>query len=400
MTLQAYLDNSATTEIRSEVLAAMQEYLSDKWGNPSSIHSEGRQARAAIERARHQIAKLINALPSEIFFTPGGTYSNNVALLGRAKYVEEENLGRHIVTSAIEHSSALAPATYLESRGWNVTVIGVDRDGFINLEELENALRPDTSIVSIMHANNEIGSIQPIAQISEFVKSRGIFFHSDAVQAPGKIRLDVSESAVDTMSLSGHKFYAPKGIGVLFIRQAVDLRPIFYGGGQEKGLFPGTENLANIVGIGEAAELIGSEFPENIRHLRTLQNILFARLRRYGSVTITGPRDMEKRVPGHVSLLVSGSEGLEIVQEASDRGVYLSSVSACSSGARSPSHVLKSIGISDGDAIGALRITAGIFNTVDECEYAANEIGRIIGTGGIRSVNSINSIWRNGTVAS
>ena len=383
MSSRIYLDNCATTEVRSEVIAVMQKHISGKWGNPSSIHSAGKEARAAIDKARGQIAALIGAKPSEILFTSGGTFANNAAILGRASFVEETNKGRHLITSAIEHSSSLSPARHLKSRGWDVTILGVDHQGFINLEELQNSIRSETSIISIMLANNEIGTIQPIEKIARIANSRGIFFHSDAVQGAGRIDINVSNCKVDTMSLSGHKFYGPKGIGVLYVREGVELRPLFFGGGQEKGLFPGTEGLANIVGIGEAARLIKSELSNNILHLRELQKALLGRLRRNADVRITGPQDISKRLPGHVSVLVPEAVGSELVTEASRQGVFLSSVSACSSGEGAPSHVLKSIGISDSDAIGALRISAGRFNTVKECEQAADVIERIISPQGV-----------------
>ena len=373
-----YLDNSATTKVREEVIAAMLPYLSEQWGNPSSIHAAGRQARQAVERARAQVAQLINAKPSEIYFSPGGTFSNNTAILGRAEYAEQRNLGKHAITTSIEHSSALSPAKALRQRGWDVTVLGVNEEGIIDLKELTKAIRPDTSIISVMWANNEIGSVQPVEQIAEIAKARNIYFHCDAIQAAGRIPIDVKKVQVDTLSLSGHKFYAPKGIGVLYVRNGVRVNPLVHGGGQERGLFPGTESVANIVGIGEAAYQISKELQINATHLRDLQKVLVKRLTRYGSVRITGPRDLEKRLPGHLSIVITGARGAELVEEASARGVFVSSVSACSSGGGSPSHVLKAIGLDDDEALGALRISAGRFNTEADVRKAADIIADLI----------------------
>lgn len=378
MTANIYLDNSATTKVRQEVIEAMLPHLLDTWGNPSSIHESGREARRAVEKARAQVAKLINAKPSEIFFSPGGTASNNTAILSRAKFVEERNLGRHLITTSIEHSSALSPAKHLRSQGWDVTILGVTEDGSIDLNALERAIRPDTSIISVMWANNEIGTIQPIQQIADLAKEHGIYFHCDAIQAAGRIPIDVSKVKVDTLSLSGHKFYGPKGVGVLYVREGVQVRPLVLGGGQERALFPGTESVANIVGIGKAAELVANEILINESHLRDLQKIITGRLTRYGSVRLTGPKDLSKRIPGHVSLLVTGARGSEIVDDANLRGVFISSVSACSSGGGSPSHVLKSVGLDDDEALGALRITAGRFNTEFDVRRAADIIADLI----------------------
>jgi cysteine desulfurase len=298
--------------------------------------------------------------------------------MGRAKYVEERNLGRHAITTSIEHSSALSPAKHLRSLGWDVTVLGVNQEGIIDLKELTKAIRPETSIISVMWVNNEIGSVQPVEQIAEIARARGIYFHCDAIQAAGRIPIDVKKVQVDTLSLSGHKFYAPKGIGVLYVREGVRVNPLVLGGGQEHGLFPGTESVANIVGIGEAAHQISKEVLINESHLRDLQKVLIGRLTRYGSVRLTGPRDLSQRIPGHVSIVITGARGAELVDEASTRGVYVSSVSACSSGGGSPSHVLKSIGLDDDEALGALRISAGRFNTEAEVRKAADVIADLI----------------------
>ncbi len=375
--MSVYLDNSATTRVREEVIEAMQPYLTDKWGNPSSIHRLGRQARAAIDTARQQVADLIGAQASEIHFTPAGTYSNNVAILGRARYVEENNLGRHLITSCIEHSSGLGPSKHLASRGWKVTYLHVDKEGFVDLDELRQSITDETSMISLMYANNEVGTVQPIYEIAEIAQAKNIFYHTDAVQAAGKIKLDVTKLPAQTMSLSGHKFHAPKGIGILYIRKDAPILPIIFGGGQEKGVFPGTENLASIVAIGKAAELAGQHLEENSRKLRAIQEIMIKRLTQVDCVKLTGAKDLDRRIPGHVSVIVHGTVGEQLVNDADFKGICISSVSACSSSGVDPSHVLSCIGFPKEEVMGSARITAGCFNTEDECEKAAEVLSQL-----------------------
>ncbi|HEY9775319.1 MAG TPA: cysteine desulfurase family protein [Planktothrix sp.] len=371
MTSMIYLDNSATTFVRDEVRQAMVPFQSDSFGNGSSIHQLGLRARLAIEKARVAVANLLNAQPEEIFFTPCATYSNNVALLGRARYVEENGLGRHVITTPLEHSSALGPIQHLASRGWHVSYVNVDRDGLIDLNHLKSLLTYETSIISVMWGNNEIGSLQPIAEIGSIAAQKGIYFHSDAVQVAGKLPLDVKAANVDTLSISGHKFHAPKGIGALYIKKGAQILPIIFGGGQENGLFPGTENVANIVGLGKAAEVAQAEMGSHSQRLERLQKILIDKLLRNPNIALTGPRDLAARVPGHVSVVIKGAGGPELVEEIDSRGICVSSVSACSSKSGHPSHVLKSIGYSADEARGSLRITAGILNTEEEVTRAA-----------------------------
>ena len=373
-----YLDNSATTRVRDEVLESMIPFQSEWWGNASSTHRIGRQSRSAINQAREQVADAIGASPEEIFFTPSATYSNNAAILGRARYVEDNGLGRHIITTGIEHSSALGPAKYLESRGWKLTILSVNKQGFIDLNELKKAITPDTSIISVMWANNEIGTLQPVEEIAAIAKAAGVFFHTDAVQVAGKLAIDVSALGVDTLALSGHKFYAPKGIGILYIREGVEILPLVFGGGQECGLFPGTEGLANIVAIGRAAELCSIELESNQAHLRKMQQLLINKLLSNPRVKLTGPSDLSKRLPGHVSVIVEGTVGADVAEHCDMKGVYISSVSACSSSDREPSHVLKALGYFDNQAIGSLRISAGVFNTEQDCQKAAEILGGVI----------------------
>jgi cysteine desulfurase len=374
-----YLDNSATTPVRREVIEEMMPFLESAFGNPSSIHSHGTRAADGVKQARERVAKLLNCSAQEVYFSPCGTYANNVAILGRARFVEANDGGRHLITTAIEHPSVIGPAQHLESRGWRVTYLPVDRDGIIALEQLRKALGDDTSIISIMWANNEIGSLQPVDSIAEIAAEREIFFHTDAVQVPGKLPIDVSKTPISALSLSGHKFYAPKGVGVLYLRQGENVMPTAFGGGQEMGIMPGTESVANIVALGKAAELALAEVDENISNLRSMQKILLDRLLPVEGLRITGPADMERRLPGHVSIAITGAEGESLVMKCDLKGVSVSSGSACHKGIIEPSSVLRALRLPDAEARGSLRISAGRFNTSEECEKAADLIAQIAG---------------------
>lgn len=372
-----YLDNSATTPVRREVIDEMLPILESDFGNPSSIHSHGVKAAAAVKVARERVAGLLGCSPAEIFFSPCGTYANNVAILGRARFVEANDGGRHLITTSIEHPSVIGPSQHLESRGWRVTYLPVDKDGIIDLEQLRSAIAPDTSIISVMWANNEIGSLQPIDEVAKIAESRGIFFHTDAVQVPGKLPIDVNEHAIGALSLSGHKFYAPKGIGVLYLRQGQNVMPTAFGGGQEMGILPGTESVANIVAIGKAAELAGLEVAETCHKLRALQRILLEKLLPIQGLRLTGPAQIDRRLPGHVSVAIAGAEGESLVMKCDLKGVSVSSGSACHRGIIEPSSVLRALRLPDSEARGSLRISAGRFNTAQECELAADLIAQI-----------------------
>lgn len=384
-----YLDNSATTRIRPEVLAAMMPFLTENFGNPSSIHGQGRVARAAVDKAREQLADFLGCQSNEIYFSSCATMSNNVALLGRARFVEANNLPRHLITTAIEHPAVMGPAQHLESTGWRVTYLPVDRAGLIKLEDLAGALCDDTTIVSIMWANNEIGVVEPVHEAAEMVQkfasrankaqsSHDIFFHTDAVQVPGKLPVDLSKLDVSALSLSGHKFGAPKGIGVLFLRRLANVMPIVFGGGQEMGLFAGTESVANIVAIGEAARLARLEQEELQRRLVGYQKLLFERLRGLAEVTVTGPEDIEKRLPGHVSFTVESIEGEALVLKSDLKGLALSSGSACHQGIVQASHVLRAIGLGEKKALGAVRLSLGHDNTEADVQEAMRVLDVIL----------------------
>ena len=377
MSSSIYLDNSATTKVRPEVVEAMLPYLGETFGNASSLHSQGKAAKDGIERARQSVAKLLNCLPEEIYFSPCGTYSNNVALIGRARFAEANGLGRHLITTAIEHPSVIGPAKYLEANGWRVTYLPVDAEGFIDLNEFKQSISKETSIVSIMWANNEIGTIEPIEEISRICAEKEIYFHTDAVQTAGKLAMDMTALPISTLSLSGHKFYAPKGIGILYVRSGVNLMPVVFGAGQEKGLFPGTQNLANIVGIGLAAELAHNELQSAYKKLRRAQKILTDAFLAVDGVRLTGPVDAEKRVPGHVSIGVQGAEGEAIILRSDLKGVCVSSGSACHSGVIEPSAVLKAVGLPRAFALGSARISAGSLNTEPEIEQGSKILASV-----------------------
>lgn len=375
-----YLDNSATTAVRTEVREAMLPFLGDEGGNPSSVHKPGRTARKAVDQAREQVARLLNCDPPEVYFSPCATYSNNVAIIGRARFAEANGHGKHLITSNIEHPSCLGPAKYLEGQGWRVTYLEVDRHGLIYPDQLMKAITAETSIISLMWANNEIGALFPTAEMAAIARERKIYFHNDAVQIPGKLRIDTKELGVDTLSLSGHKFYAPKGIGILFKRADVQVQPITWGGGQEQSLFPGTESVSNIVGIGVAAQLAHEELTDNVPHLRAMQQILMDAFKQIDGVRITGPQDIEQRLPGHVSVVVPGIEGEAAVVQADIKGLFISSASACHKGIKQPSHVVSALGIDNELAMGSLRISAGRFNTENECRQAAGTLTAILRT--------------------
>lgn len=378
MSIAVYLDNSATTPVRMEVRTAMSAIMEELWGNPSSVHRAGRKARTAVEQARKQVGELLNCTADEVYFTPCATHSNNMAILGRARFCEANGLGKHIITSSIEHPSSLSPARYLESRGWKLTVLPVNKEGLINPATLANALTEDTSIVSIMWGNNEVGALQPVSELAAIAKTYGAFFHTDAVQIPGKLPLDLEAIPVDSLSLSAHKFYGPKGIGALFVRQGSNIMPITFGGGQEKGMYPGTESSANIAGLGKAAELCRLELEETTSHLRSIQHHILSRLAGTEGVIITGPTELAQRIPGHVSFIVKGIEGEAIVMQADLRGIFISSASACKRGIVQPSHVLQALGYSDDDATGSVRLTAGRHNKLSEIEQATDILLAII----------------------
>jgi len=361
-----YLDNGATTKVDDRVLKKMIPYFRINYGNPSSMYFLGRSNKRAIEEARQTVASCIGANSKEIYFTSCGSESDNLALKGIA--YANKHRGRHIITSKIEHPAILNTCKTLERQGFNITYLNVDKNGFINLEELENLIRVDTILISIMYANNEIGTIEPIEKIARIAKLNNVYFHTDAVQAIGNVEINVKELGVDLLSMSAHKFYGPKGVGALYVRKGIDFERIQDGGGQEKGKRSGTENVAGIVGMGEAIKLSYKEFEYNNRKILNLRNYFISRLKEtFNNIKING--SLEERLPGNINASFQNIDGQQLLLELDEYGICASAGSACSTGDSKPSHVLKAIGLSNGDAFGTLRFALGKENTKQEIDY-------------------------------
>ena len=356
-----YLDNAASTRIHDNVLNSMLPYLKEQYGNPSSIHRQGRLTRKAVNKARKQIAVIINADPAEILITSGGTESNNTALNG----ITSQFPSSHIITSSIEHDAVLEPCKKLSSKGFKVDYLPVDKFGMINTSDLENTISEKTSIVSVMFGNNEVGTIQPISEIAKLCHENEIIFHTDAVQAVGKIPIDVKELGTDLLSISSHKLHGPKGIGALYIRDGVKIDPIILGGGQEFRLRSGTENVASIVGFGKACEIAQNHLIENNLLIKKLQNLLIVRiLDEIPEVTFNG--HSESRLPNNTHFTFLGVNGEDLIIKLDEYGIAASTGSACSVNTQKASHVLESMGFSLEQITGSLRLTVGIFNTENE----------------------------------
>ncbi len=358
-----YLDHSATTPLRDEVLQAMAPYFQERYGNPSSLHSWGRETRQAVDSAREKVALALGAKPEEIYFTSGGTESNNIAIRGIAR---RQSRG-HIITSSIEHHAVLDVCKDLAAQGFRVTYLPVDRYGMVDPQKVEEAITPETVLISIMAANNEVGTIEPVEEIGRVAREKNILFHSDAVQAAGKLPLKVDDLNVDFLSVSAHKFNGPKGVGALYVRKGVELPPLYSGGGQEQKLRPGTENVPGIVGLAEALGLAMKELPQKTAYLRTLQERLLAGLLTTEGVAINGHPSL--RLPGHLSLSFNYVEGESILLGLDLHGVAASSGSACTSGSVDPSHVLLAMGLDPQLARGSLRLTMGWGNTEEDVDY-------------------------------
>lgn len=370
-----YLDNAATTAVDEAVLAEMLPYFTEKYGNPSSIYEEGREAKRGVEAARLQLAQAINADPKEIYFTAGGSESDNWAIKGVA--LKNRKKGNHIITTEIEHHAVLHTCEYLEKEGFEVTYLPVDKDGLISLDDLKNAIKDETILVSIMFANNEIGTIEPIKEIGEIVKAKGIIFHTDAVQAFGNVPIDVKDLNVDLLSLSSHKIYGPKGIGALYIRKGVPIDNLIHGGAQERRRRAGTENTASIVGFGKAAEMAASDLEANVAHLQELRDALIKGvMEKIPQVRLNG--HPTKRLPGNANFCFDYIEGESILLSLDLIGVAGSSGSACTSGSLDPSHVLLAIGLPAGIAHGSLRLTIGKHTTMEDIEYVVDNLVGII----------------------
>ncbi|MDD4508696.1 MAG: cysteine desulfurase NifS [Eubacteriaceae bacterium] len=370
-----YLDNAATTPVDERVLKEMLPYFCEKFGNPSAVYTEAHEAKFAIEAARLQVAKAINADPKDVYFTSGGSESDNWALKGVA--FKNRAKGNHIITTAIEHHAILHTCEFLEKEGFDITYLPVDDQGLISLDDLKAAIRDDTILVSVMFANNEIGTIEPIEAIANVVKEKGIIFHSDAVQALGNIPIDVKKLNVDMMSFSSHKIYGPKGVGALYIRKGVPIEPLIHGGAQERRRRASTENVAGIVGFGKAAEIASEELEDNMAHLKALRDALIKGvLGKIPQVRLNG--HPVKRLPGNANFCFDYIEGESILLSLDLIGVAGSSGSACTSGSLDPSHVLLAIGLPAGVAHGSLRLTIGRHTTMDEIHYVVDNLVEII----------------------
>jgi len=370
-----YMDNAATTRVTEPVMQAMLPYLTSVYGNPSSVHAFGRDARRALDAARAQVAKALGAKPNEIYFTGCGTESDNWAIRGTA--YARRNKGNHIITSAIEHHAVLHTCEQLEKEGFKVTYLGVDEDGLISLDELKKAITPETILITIMTANNEIGTIQPIKEIGAIAKERGVYFHTDAVQAIGSVKIDVKDMNIDMLSLSGHKFHAPKGVGVLYVRTGIKLERLIQGGAQERTQRAGTENLASIVALGKAIEMADENIEAHNEKLTAMRDRLIdGILETIPETRLNGHRT--KRLPGNVNVSVRYIEGEALLLSLDIKGIAASSGSACTSGSLDPSHVLLAIGLPHEIAHGSLRLSLSEENTMEEVEYVLTSLKEIV----------------------
>ena len=368
-----YFDNAATTKVKKEVLEKMFPYFVQEYGNPSSLYKLGRTARRAIEEARKEVANLINCRPNEIYFTSGGTESDNTVLNG----ILSKDKTNHIITSKIEHPAILNTCENLEKQGTKVTYLNVDEEGIVDMQQLLSNINENTSLISIMFANNEIGTIEPIEKIAEIAKAKGIVFHTDAVQACGNVNIDVKKMNIDMLSLSGHKIGAPKGIGALYVNKDIKFESFIHGGHQEKNKRAGTENVAGIVGLGQACKIAKNNMQKHINKLLELRNYYISEVEKnIPEVKING--SMENRLPGNANISYKGISGENLLLKLDERGICASAGSACTSGSSMPSHVLTAIGLSREYSEGTLRVTFGDENTMEDVEYLVKNLIEII----------------------
>lgn len=368
-----YLDNAASTPVSEQVLQEMIPFLKENYGNPSSIHKLGRISNKAIQNSRKQIAQLINSDPKEILLTSGGTESNNTALFG----IANSNRGNHIVTSAIEHEAILEPCKKLEREGFKISYVNVDDTGLVDPQEIKKSITPETCLVSIMFANNEVGTIQPIKEISAICRESNILFHTDAVQAMGKVDLDVKNLGIDLLSMSSHKINGPKGVGALYIKNGIEISPFVFGGGQENGLRSGTENVASIVGFGKACQLARENLSKNITHMKNLRDKLIqVVLREIPKVEVNG--NQEKRIPNNAHFTFLGVNGEDLIIKLDENGIAASTGSACSVRVQKESHVLRAMGYSHDKINGSLRLTVGISNNEEEIDQTVEILKNVV----------------------
>jgi len=369
-----YLDHSATSPLDRDVFEEMKPYFNSKFGNASSLHSFGREAHEAVENSREQVAKALKCKPNEVFFTSGGTEADNWALKGVA--LAKKKKGKHIIISSIEHHAVLHTAQYLEKNGYEVTYLPVDRYGFVKPSDVENAIRKDTILISVMHANNEIGTIEPIEEIGKIARERGVCFHTDGVQSFCKIPTEVDKLNVDMFSISAHKFYGPKGIGALYIREGMEIVPLLHGGGHERGMRSGTENVPGIVGLGAASELGLKRMKSDSEKMIALRNRLIKETLKIDDSWLNG--HPAKRLPNNAHFCFGLIEGESLILYLDERGIAASTGSACSSKSLEPSHVLLKIGLKHEEAHGSLRITLGRENTQNEIDYVIKVIPEVV----------------------
>lgn len=370
-----YLDNSATTPIKSEVLQEMMPYLTTEYGNASSLYSVGRSAKRAIEKARNRVAELLNCNHNEIYFTGGGSESDNIALKGFA-YANKEK-GNHIITSKIEHPAILETCKTLERQGFEVSYINVNEDGIIDVEELRKSIKSNTILISVMIANNEVGTIQPIEEIAKIAHDNNVVFHTDAVQAIGNVQIDVEKMRIDMLSLSSHKINGPKGVGALYIKNGIEVEKFINGGHQEKDRRAGTENIAGIVGLGKATEIARKNMEKHIRNLSKVRDYYIKKVQKeIPNIRING--SMENRLPGNANISFKGVNASELIFKLDERGICVSSGSACSSGNTNPSHVLTAMNVPEVYLNSAIRTTFGDNNTFEQVDYVVKILKQII----------------------
>ncbi|MDD4940078.1 MAG: cysteine desulfurase NifS [Candidatus Omnitrophica bacterium] len=376
MTKRIYLDYAATAPCDPQVLKAMEPYFFEKFGNPSSIHAEGQEARAGIEEAREKLASLLGAKKEELIFTSGGTESNNFAVKGTAFALSQK--GNHIITTAIEHHSVSEPCKFLEKKGFKVTYIGVDKYGQVSPSDIKKAVTDKTILISVMHANNEIGTIQPIAEIGKFAREKGVYFHTDAVQTTGHIPVDVNELNVDLLSLSAHKFYGPKGVGALYIRKGTRWERFLHGGDQERGMRASTHNTPGIVGLGKAAELCREKMADEAKFQSGLRDRLIKEIKdKIPDVYLNG--HPAQRLPNNVNFSIKYIEGESILLNLDMLGIAASTGSACTSSSLEPSHVLLAIGLPHEIAHSSLRLTMGRWTKQEDIDYLLEQLPQVVG---------------------
>lgn len=385
--MQIYADNAATTKMSQTALEAMLPYMTDIYGNPSSLHTAGQQAAEALQNARERIAESLGCKPREIFFTSGGSEADNWAILSAAKIGERKGK-KHIISTAFEHHAVLHTLEKLEKQGFDIELLPVGEYGIITAEQVENAMREDTCLVTTMYANNEIGSVLPVAEIGKLCRARGVLFHTDAVQAAGHLPIHVAEQNIDMLSLSAHKFHGPKGVGALYVRQGIALSNLIEGGAQERGKRGGTENLPAIVGMAAALYEANAHMDENTAKVSALRDKLVAGLSTIPHAAPNG--DLKNRLPGNVSFCFEGIEGESLLLLLDEKGIAASSGSACTSGSLDPSHVLLAIGRPHEVAHGSLRLSLSEWNTEEEIDYICKAVPEVVAY-----LRSISPVWRD-----